>query len=137
LEVCEKLAPFAVTTHLKDMAVRAYERGFELSEVPLGTGLLPLARMVEVLRRHRPDVPLCLEMITRDPLKVPYLDDAYWVSYARRDEGRIERFRAAVLAKAWTAPLPRISGLALEEMVKAEDENVRRCAAFARERLGA
>ena len=76
-------------------------------------------------------------MITRDPLKVPYLDDAYWATYARRDEARIEAFRAAVLAKAQTAPLPRITGLALEEMVKAEDENVRRCAAFARERLGA
>jgi sugar phosphate isomerase/epimerase len=137
LEVVEKLAPFAVTTHLKDMAVRPKERGFELSEVPLGTGLLPLARMVEVLRRHRPEVPLCLEMITRDPLNVPYLDDAYWVTYARRDEGRIERFRAAVLAKSWSVPLPRVSGLALEEMVTAEDENLRRCAAFARAHLGA
>jgi sugar phosphate isomerase/epimerase len=137
LEMVEKLAPFAVTTHLKDMAVRPFERGFELSEVPLGTGLLPLARMVEVLRKHRPEIPLCLEMITRDPLKVPYLDDAYWVTYARRDEARIETFRAAVLAKAWTAPLPKITGLAVEEMVKVEDENVRRCAAFARQSLGA
>ena len=30
LEVAEKLAPYAVTTHLKDMAVRPYDEGFEL-----------------------------------------------------------------------------------------------------------
>ncbi len=41
LETVTALAPYAVTTHLKDMAVRPYERGFELSEVPLGTGHLP------------------------------------------------------------------------------------------------
>jgi sugar phosphate isomerase/epimerase len=136
LELTEALAPYAITTHLKDMAVRPYERGFELSEVPLGTGFLPLARMVEVLRKHRPEVPLCLEMITRDPLEVPYLDDGYWATFGHRDEGRIERFRATALAKAWPAALPRISGLAMEAMIEAEDDNVRLCAAYAREHLG-
>jgi len=135
LGVVQKLAPFAVTTHLKDMAVRPYERGFELSEVPLGTGLCPLAKMIEVLRAARPEVPLVLEMITRDPLKVPYLDDAYWATYAKRDEPRIERFRAGVLTKAAADPLPRISGQSYESMTAAEDENIRRSTVFARKML--
>ena len=132
----EALAPYAVTTHLKDMAVRADERGFQLSEVPLGTGILPLGRMVEVLRKARPEVNFCLEMITRDPLEVPYLEDGYWVTYGGRDLVRVEAFRTAVLARASTGPLPRITGLTPEQMLAAEDANVRACVAYARETLG-
>jgi sugar phosphate isomerase/epimerase len=136
LELAEALAPFAVTTHLKDMAVRPYADGFELSEVPLGTGVLPLREMTEVIRKHRPEAPLCLEMITRDPLQVPYLQDGYWTTFGGRDGALIDRFRAKVLAKASAAPLPRTSGLTLEQMIAAEDDNVRLCAAYARANLG-
>lgn len=132
----EALAPFAVTTHLKDMAVRPCEGGFELSEVPLGQGILPLARIVDTLRKARPDVDFCLEMITRDPLRVPYLEDGYWVTYERRDPAREEAFRSAVLAKASREPLPRITGLTPEQMLAAEDGNVRACAAYAKGTLG-
>jgi 3-oxoisoapionate decarboxylase len=135
LDTITQLAPYAVTTHLKDMAVRPYEHGFELSEVPLGTGSCPLGKMVEVLRASRPDVPLCLEMITRDPLKVPYLDDAYWATYEKRDEARIEAFRKGVLSKATTEPLPKTSGMSYDAMVAAEDDNLRRSTAFARKTL--
>lgn len=132
----EALAPFAVSTHLKDMAVRPCEGGFELSEVPLGRGILPLARIVDTLRKARPDVDFCLEMITRDPLRVPYLEDGYWVTYERRDRAREEAFRASVLSKAWGDPLPRIAGLTPEQMLAAEDENVRACVAYAKGTLG-
>jgi len=135
LDTVTKLAPYAVTTHLKDMAVRPYDRGFELSEVPLGSGMCPLEKMIEVLRASRPETPLCLEMITRDPLQVPYLDEVYWATYEKRDEARIEAFRASVLARASAEPLPRVSGLGFEAMVAAEDENVRRSTAFARQTL--
>jgi hypothetical protein len=118
------------------MAVRPYENGFELSEVPLGRGILPLARMIEILRKARPDVDFCLEMITRDPLKVPYLEDGYWVTYERRDPARIEAFRAAVLSKSSRDPLPRITGLTPERMLAAEDDNVRACVAYAKGTLG-
>jgi sugar phosphate isomerase/epimerase len=43
--VVEALAPFAVTTHIKDMAVQDMPEGFLLSEVPLGEGILDLPRM--------------------------------------------------------------------------------------------
>ena len=136
LATVEALAPYAVTSHLKDMAVRPYENGFELSEVPLGQGILPLARMIEILRKARPEVDFCLEMITRDPLKVPYLEDGYWVTYERRDPARVEAFRAAVLSKASRDPLPRITGLTPERMLAAEDDNVRACVAYAKGTLG-
>ncbi|MEJ7615803.1 MAG: TIM barrel protein [Pyrinomonadaceae bacterium] len=135
LEVARKLAPYVVTTHLKDMALAPYDRGCELSEVPLGDGFLPLARIIEILRGRQPDVPFCLEMITRDPLKIPYRDDAYWVTYERRDRRRVSKFETSLLSQAQDLPLPRISHLAGDRMQAVEDDNIRRSAHYARQTL--
>jgi sugar phosphate isomerase/epimerase len=135
LETMKALAPFAVTTHVKDMAVRRTDDGFELSEVPLGQGLLPLNEMIAELHRHRKDAPLCLEMITRDPLRVPYKTDGYWIALDRPPAARMERFEQDVLAKAWTRDLPHITGRAANDQVANEDENVRRSMEYARATL--
>lgn len=135
-ETIEVLAPFAVTTHLKDMAVRRTTDGFELSEVPLGQGLLPLPRYIETIRRARSGARFCLEMITRDPLRVPYLTDRYWVPFdatARRPE-RLRAFETRVLSKA-REQLPRISHLSGRAQLAAEDDNLRACVAHARDVL--
>jgi sugar phosphate isomerase/epimerase len=132
-ETIEVLAPLAVTTHLKDMAVRRTTDGFELSEVPLGQGILPLARYIETIRRARPEARFCLEMMTRDPLRVPYLTDRYWVPFdaaARRPE-RVRAFETRVLSQA-RHQLPRISHLPAPAQLKAEDGNVRACVSHAR-----
>lgn len=136
LEVAQKLAPYVVTTHLKDMAMCSYERGVELSEVPLGEGVLPLARIVAILRQARPDVHFCLEMITRDPLKVPYLDDKYWITYKERDASRISRFETRYLKSASVKSLPRISDLTVDRKLAVEEENVRRSTNYAKKALG-
>ncbi len=136
VELARKLAPYAVTTHLKDMAVRRYDQGFELSEVPLGEGIVPLGKIVDILRQARSDIHFCLEMITRDPLKVPYRDDRYWATFEKRDQDRIQRFEASTLSRESSKPLPRISGLEATQMLKAEDENIRRSAAHAKKTLG-
>ncbi len=81
MEVVEALAPRAFTTHFKDMALEEYPQGFLLSEVPLGTGVLDLPRVIRVLRAARPEIRLNLEMITRDPLKVPCLSEGYWATF--------------------------------------------------------
>ncbi|MGE0884783.1 MAG: sugar phosphate isomerase/epimerase family protein [Blastocatellales bacterium] len=136
LEFARKLAPYVVTTHLKDMAVKPYDDGFELSEVPLGEGSTPLKQIVKVLRKAQRDVPLCLEMITRDPLKVPYKTDKYWATYPQRDNTRIQKFERSVLSKSWTKPLPRISGLNNEQALAVENDNIRKCAEYAKNHLG-
>lgn len=136
LETARTLAPFVVTTHLKDMAVRRYAEGFELSEVPLGQGFLPLAEIVKVLRKNRPDVHFCLEMMTRDPLKVPYLTDRYWVTYDKRDPERIRHFEESILGRSAPQPLPVVGGLGDAEKITVEDRNVRLCTDYARKELG-
>ncbi|HTU99329.1 MAG TPA: TIM barrel protein [Luteitalea sp.] len=139
-ETIRVLAPFAVTTHLKDMALRRTDEGFELSEVPLGQGMLPIQSYVDQIRKARPEARMCLEMITRDPLKVPYRTDRYWVAFSATDRRpeRLKAFEARVLSKA-VETLPRVSGLSPADQITAEDDNVRACVAYARAtlRLGA
>lgn len=134
-ETIALLAPRAVTTHVKDMAVRTTPEGFELSEVPLGTGMLPLVRYLETVRRVRPDVPLCLEMITRDPLHVPYRTDRFWVAFGERlrAPSRLQAFETRVLAQTSATPLPRVGHLPLDARLQAEDDNIRACVRWARE----
>lgn len=136
LSTIRTLAPFAVTTHLKDMAVRRDAEGFELSEVPLGEGIVPLAEAVRLVRDARPDAHLCLEMLTRDPLKVPYLTEAYWVAMDRPSPGALARFERDVLGMAWNDPLPHVSHLPPAAQVEAEDENIRRSVKYAKGVLG-
>ncbi|MBV8113829.1 MAG: sugar phosphate isomerase/epimerase, partial [Silvibacterium sp.] len=71
LDVIEKLTPYTVSTHLKNVAVTPYPDGFLLSEVLLGDGYLDLPAIVARIRQARPNTRFTLEMITRDPLKVP------------------------------------------------------------------
>ena len=109
LAVVEALAPFAFSTHLKDMAVQEYEEGYLLSEVPLGEGFLDLKKMVAVLEKANPKVQFNLEMITRDPLSIPCLGEKYWATLDRVPGRDLARALAWVRANPRKQPLPRIS----------------------------
>jgi sugar phosphate isomerase/epimerase len=81
-ETLHNLAPYTFASHIKDMAVAPYEDGFLLSEVPLGEGVLDLSAMVSALRTRDRNMPFSLEIITRDPLKIPVFTEKYWVTSA-------------------------------------------------------
>ena len=136
-ETVDLLAPHAFTTHIKDMGVEEYADGFLLAEVPLGTGFLDLAKVVATVRRARPEIRLNLEMITRDPLKIPCLTPKYWATLDGIGGRRLAEMLALVRARAGKQPLPRLSDLGKEEQVRREDDNVRQCLRYARERLDA
>ncbi len=136
MEVIEKLAPFAVTTHFKDMAVKDAPEGFLLSEVPLDQGVLDLNKVMNTIRTPRPRIRFNLEMITRDPLKIPCLTDRYWATFPDRDGIYLARTLRFVHDHPPPGPLPRISGLDQEARRGQEEDNVKQCLAFARQSLG-
>jgi sugar phosphate isomerase/epimerase len=136
LEVVGKLAPYAVTTHFKDMAVEECPEGFLLSEVPLGKGILDLSWMVDSIRKARPRARPNLEMITRDPLKVPCLTDKYWVTFPERKDAYLARTLALVRAHPPREPLPHTSGLEESARRQQEEDNVKQCLAYAGKKLG-
>ena len=127
----EALAPYAITTHIKDMGVAPYPDGFLLSEMPLGEGMLDMRRIVDTIRRARPETRLTLEMITRDPLKVPCLTDAYWATFP--DATALPGAHFALAARSQgRPPLPVLTGLAREVQLQLEEENVKQSLAWAR-----
>lgn len=131
----EALAPFAFSVHLKDQALREDADGFLLGDIPLGQGSFDLRRMIEIVKRAKPDVRLSLELITRDALKVPCLTDRYWATLpnvAGTDLARTLRF----VRQHASTEMQQVSSLNLEEQVQLEDANIAASLKYAREELG-
>lgn len=135
MEVVEALAPYAVTTHIKDMAVQETPTGFLLSEVPLGQGILNLPRMFALFEKHNPQIDYHLEMITRDPLDIPCLKPAYWATFPAKPGTDLARTLALVREHP-AARLPRTSGRGTEDTLAFEEENIIQCLRHAGDKLG-
>lgn len=127
IEMTEALAPYAKSTHIKDMGVRPYADGFLLSEVPLGTGVLDLPRIVSLVQKANPKTRFSLEMITRDPLKVPCLTPKYWELFPDRSGKYLAHTVKLVNERSSREPLPTVAQLSPEERLRAEEENVNAC----------
>lgn len=136
IELVEGLAPFAMNTHIKDMAVEEYTEGFLLSEVPLGQGLLDLKRVIQTILEARPKTKFSLDMLTRNPLRVPCLTEKYWATFPERGGRYLARTLAMVRANKPRSPLPRIDGLDQAARLTLEMDNVRQCVEYARDHLG-
>ncbi len=134
VEFAKAMAPFAFSVHLKDQAVRECEDGFLLADVPLGQGCIDLKTIVHVLRKAKPDIRFSLELITRDPLKVPCLSEKYWATFPELPGRDLARTLRTVRARA-AKTLPQISALSPAEQVAKELANVQASIAFARDQL--
>jgi len=130
----EALAPYAFTVHFKDQALREYEHGFLLADTPLGQGSFDMPRIAAILKRAKPDIRMMLELITRDPLKVPCLTDRFWATMptaSGHDLARTLRFVREHPAKA----LQDVDSLSLDKQVALEDANIAASLKFSREEL--
>lgn len=136
MEVVQTLAPYAFSTHVKDMAVEDYADGFLLSEVPLGKGLLDLPAMFALCRKHNPAVTFNLEMITRDPLEIPCLKTDYWATFANVPGAELARMLRVVRQQKSATALPRVSQLGAEDRLAAEERNIRACLTYSQGTLG-
>lgn len=121
------LAPFALSVHLKDMAVQPHARGLLLSEVNCGQGFLDLPRIAATLRKANPRVRFNLEMATRDPLLVPCLDDGYFATFPDRQATHLVAALQRVQAHPLKQPPPTIAGLPMAKQLADEEANNRVC----------
>jgi sugar phosphate isomerase/epimerase len=133
--VVEAYAPYAYAAHLKDMALAEYEDGFLLADVPLGEGLLDLHKIVQILRKARPEIRFSLEMATRDALKVPCLTEKYWATFADVPGSDLARALRYVRTNSSMEPLPKVNHLPMDELIKHEEANVKKCLVYAKEHL--
>lgn len=136
IEVVKALAPYAFTVHLKDMAVDEYEDGFLMSEVNLGDGFLDIESMIAILRKYNPDIRFNLEMITRDPLKIPCLTEKYWATFDTITATELAVFLRTIKKHKSTTGLVRISDKSADEQLALEIANNKRSALFAKTNYG-
>jgi len=136
MAVVEAYAPYAFSVHLKDMALAEYEDGFLLADVPLGQGVLNLAKMIDILREANPGINFSLEMATRDALKVPCLTEKYWPTFENVPGSDLARALRYVRNNASPKQtLPKVNHLPIDKLVKIEEANIKQCLAFAKENL--
>lgn len=133
MEVVEALAPYVVSTHVKDMSVEEYKDGFLLSEVPLGKGFLDLDRMFALCVKHNPQVKFNLEMITRDPLQIPCLTDQYWKVFPDRKAALAKSMK---MIKEKQSKVPYVSQLDNDGKHAVEEQNILECIQYSKSKLG-
>ena len=133
------LAPLTIYVSFKDMAVAPYEEGFLLSEMALGEGMLDIPGMVKGLQQRDPRMIFALEMITREPLKIPVFTKKYWATfddaYSPLPGRDLARILEIVRTTRLQQPLTTTAGLSSAEALKLEDDLINRSIAYARKNL--
>lgn len=93
----ETLAPYVVTTHVRDTAVYEHPRGCAFQWVALGDGSVDWVSLMKKYRQLVPEVPMQLEIITgRPPVVLPYLEPDFWKAFPKSDAASFARFVALV-----------------------------------------
>lgn len=137
VELARMLAPYAYTSHIKDHQLQEYDDGFLLLDAPMGTGVLEIARVMSTLRQHNPNIRFILETMTRDALKVPYLEDQYWATFGPGElPGRdLAQMIRTVRERQSSEPFPQISAMPKSEVIALEEKNNLTGLRYARETL--
>src|SRR5437762_1269132 len=93
LMTLEILAPYVVTTHIRDSALYEHPRGAAFQWVALGDGSMDLARIVALFKQVCPHAAMQLEIITgRPPQILPYLEADFWKAFPRLPAADFARF---------------------------------------------
>ena len=91
----ETLAPYVVTTHVRDSAVFEVPQGAAWQWVALGDGSLDLVRFVDQFRVLCPKSSMQLEIITgRPPAVHRYFDAGFWKAFPKMPAWEFARFVA-------------------------------------------
>lgn len=135
MDTLKTLLPYIISCHIKDMAVQPYEDGFLLSEIPMGDGFLDLKGMVSILQKKDPNITFGLEMMTRDPLKIPVFTDKYWATFPDLPGRDLAHVLNLVRNNKPKYPLWYTTRMPLEAQVKLEEENNQKCIQWARQNI--
>jgi sugar phosphate isomerase/epimerase len=76
------LAPYVVTSHVRDTAVWPHPRGAAVQWVAMGQGTIGIKEWAQQFQEKCPGAPFSLEIITGAPPRVlNYLEPDYWEAY--------------------------------------------------------
>lgn len=78
----QHLAPYVLTSHVRDTAVWPHPSGAAVQWMAMGDGTVGIADWTVAFREACPGVPYSLEIITGSPPRIlSYLDPGYWEAY--------------------------------------------------------
>jgi sugar phosphate isomerase/epimerase len=91
----ETLAPYTVTTHVRDSIIFETPHGAAGQWVAMGDGIIDLPRLIAEFRRLCPKATMQLEIITgRPPRPLNYLDADFWKAFPNMPAWEFARFVA-------------------------------------------
>lgn len=91
----EVLAPYVVTTHIRDSVVYEHPRGAAAQWVALGDGTIDFKAFVARYSQLCPQASMQLEVITgRPPQVLPYLEPDFWKAFPKANASEFARFTA-------------------------------------------
>ena len=140
----EILAPYVVTTHVRDSVVYEHPRGASAQWTALGDGVIDFPKFMARYRELCPKAAMQLEIITgRPPQVLPYLEPDFWKAFPNAKASEFARFVALaksghpftgfmVVEDGATAPPPEFSA-ALREQQRVDLE---RSLDYAKKSLG-
>jgi sugar phosphate isomerase/epimerase len=137
VEAAAALAPSVLTVHLRDYQLAARPDGFTLIGCPLGEGVVDLARVVNLVRRRKPEVIFEVEApLTRQ--HVPVLEDAYLSHLPRATAAALGRMLRLVRDRGeqQVVPLPTEREASEDEVLAEEDDQVVNSVHWAQRMLG-
>ena len=129
----ETLAPYVVTTHIRDSAVFEVPRGAAGQWVALGEGNVDFVKFVALFRKLCPQSSMQLEVITgRPPTVLPYLEPDFWKAFPKMPAWEFARFVAlarsghpfmgAMVIEDVSGPKPQVMTDALKEQQRIDLE---------------
>jgi sugar phosphate isomerase/epimerase len=97
VHTAELLAPYTITTHLRDTLVWLDQDDIKAQWAPVGKGNVDFARIVDILQREAPAAPIDFEIITGvGPATLPVFDPAseFWRRFPDMPAAPFARFIA-------------------------------------------
>ena len=106
LHALETLAPYVLTSHTRDGAVRGCPEGAEVAWTRMGNGNVGIDRYLDAFRRRCPALPVMLEIIVMPgPRPLPFRDPAFWDGYRDMRASEFQQF-VDLVHRAGEVPLP-------------------------------
>jgi sugar phosphate isomerase/epimerase len=129
----ETLAPYVVTSHVRDTAVWRVPEGAAVAWTRMGDGNIGIDDYVRKYSELCPGRPLSLEIIVTGPRIYPFLNPKFWGPYKNQPAWEFNRFLA--LAERGT-PRPVEPPLSPEQSVVREREDLEASIKYTKALLG-
>ncbi|HEV8543248.1 MAG TPA: TIM barrel protein [Verrucomicrobiae bacterium] len=133
----EILAPYALTTSLRDSAIWESEHGATIQWTAMGEGTVDVKAYFKRFAELCPDIPVHIETISGSNREFPYLQTEFWQLFPKMPAGDFARFIALANRgkprPAWKAP----EGVSREQAEQDfQKDQIERSIRYCKEMLG-